>query len=183
MDDVYNSLTIATLDGQQSVELSGVSQAMSLARFKTLVAIRIGKLERRYVNPTDLELMVFGEIMTEGGRQILDLVWCARYQAPAPASLIDMDKTTQPPPYVSGGVLRNVFVQDAGRTYTLNDVPLGISIEDFFGRLRDEKQLPPGSIRVIFAGKELTAGRGRTLSDYNVQNDSTLHIVVSMVGG
>jgi hypothetical protein len=67
MDDVYNSLKVTSIDGQQCVEFSGLSQSMSLTRFKSLVAIRIQKLERRYVNPADLELMAFGEIMTEGG--------------------------------------------------------------------------------------------------------------------
>jgi Ubiquitin family len=100
----------------------------------------------------------------------------------SPAEVPNND--AEPPPYpATSRVLKNVFVQDAGRTYTLNDVPLSITIEDFFGRLKDEKQLPPESIRVIFGGKELAGGRGRTLGDYNVQNESTLQIVVSLVGG
>jgi hypothetical protein len=70
MDDVYNSLAVASLDGQQCIEFSGLSRGMSLTRFKSLVAMRIQKLERRYVNPTDLELMAFGEMMTEGGTSL-----------------------------------------------------------------------------------------------------------------
>lgn len=68
MDDVYNNLVVASIDGQQCVEFSGLSRDMSLTRFKSLVAMRIQKLERKYVNPADLELMAFGEMMTEGGQ-------------------------------------------------------------------------------------------------------------------
>lgn len=56
--------TVESIDGQQIVEFSSISRAISLARFKSLVAIRIGKLERRYVNPADLEFMAFGGMMS-----------------------------------------------------------------------------------------------------------------------
>jgi hypothetical protein len=90
---------------------------------------------------------------------------------------------TPPPPYPTGRILQNVFVKDANRTYTFQDVPQNSTVEDFFRRLQSEKQLPPDSIRVIFGGKELNKGPKMTLGDYNVQNQSTLHIVVSYIGG
>jgi ubiquitin C len=74
-----------------------------------------------------------------------------------------------------------IFIKNLNGKSIVINIDANETVESLKQKVQDKEGVSPNQQRIIYAGKQLE--NGRILSDYNIQKEATLHLVLRLTGG